>query len=93
MPAHPICRALPGFVADKTKGPDGKSCNKFYKHHPGLTPGIFTMFCAHRTCLGFSLMADQEGPSTAFELVYTRFKQGEQGCMFCAVLSGLAMST
>ena len=77
LPAHPLCRALPSFAADKSKGTDVKTCNKFYKNHPGLTPGMFTLFCAHRKCLGFNLMADQEGPSTAFELIYTRFQSGQ----------------
>ena len=77
MPAHPLCRSLPKFAADKSASSEGKSCNKFYKKHPGLTPGLFKLFCAHRRCIGFSLMADQEGPSTAFQLIYNRFKTGK----------------
>ena len=76
MPAHPLCRSLPRFAADKSASAEEKSCNKFYKSHPGLTPGMFTWFCAHGKCIGFSLMADQECPSTAFQ-VYNRFKTGK----------------
>jgi len=32
------------------------------------------VFCAHRKCLGFSLLTNPEGPSTVFDVVYTRFK-------------------
>ncbi len=83
MPAHPLCRSLPTFAADKSKGTDGKTCNKFYKKHPGLTPGIFTLFCAHRKCIGFSLMSDQEGRSTAFQLIYNRIKTGRTLSVSC----------
>ncbi|DBA80211.1 TPA: hypothetical protein ACH3X1_008104 [Trebouxia sp. C0004] len=72
MPAHPLCRFLPTFAADRSRGTDGKTCNKFYKKHPVLTPGILTLFCAHTECIGFSLMTDQRGPTLHF--IYNRFK-------------------
>ena len=86
MPAHILCRALPNFAADKGKSSQGKSCNKFYKNHPGLTPGMFTLFCPHRRCIGFSLMADQEGPSTAFQT--TTDSEQASDIMFSAKVSG-----
>lgn len=76
MPSYPICRALPSFKADKGKANDGKACNKYSSRHAGLTPGILTLFCAHKTCLGFTLLANPEGPSSVFNILYTRFQNG-----------------
>ena len=77
LPSFPICRRLPPFKADRRKIDDGPSCPKYARTHPLLTPGAFTIFCAHGLCLGFSLMASQEGPRTPFEILFTRFKEGE----------------
>ena len=30
IPAYPLWRSLPDFAADKSKGTDGKTCNKVY---------------------------------------------------------------
>ena len=76
FPAFPLTRSLPHFKADKQRQTDGPACPKYARVHPLLTPGAFTCFCAHGLCLGFSLMASQEGPRTPFELIYTRFKKG-----------------
>ena len=80
LPSFPICRRLPPFKADRRKIDDGPSCPKYARTHPLLTPGAFTIFCAHGLCLGFSLMASQEGPRTPFEILFTRFKEGELMC-------------
>lgn len=77
MPSYPICRSVPPFKADRLRVADGKACNKYSSKHPGLTPGILTVFCAHRKCLGFSLLTNPEGPSTVFDVIYTRSKTGE----------------
>lgn len=75
LPSFPVCRSLPPFKADRRKIDDGPSCPKYARTHPLLTPGAFTIFCAHGLCLGFSLMASQEGPRTPFEILFTRFKE------------------
>ena len=64
MPNHPLCRPLRHY-GEKHDGL-GDSCQKCVKRCPGLTPGIFTCFCPHGICLGFSIMERFEGPSTAF---------------------------
>ena len=49
MPAYPLCRSLPVFKADKEKDKvaGGPAFAKYHCTHPGLTPGTFTVFCAH----------------------------------------------
>ena len=76
MPSHPLCRGLPPFAADLERGNDEERCNKYHRKHNRLTPGVFTLFCGHGVCLGFKLMANKEGPAMAFDLLYTRFRQG-----------------
>lgn len=72
MPNHPVCRKLAryGDLRDDTT----YLCNKYNKKCRGMTPGIFAMFCPHGVCLGFRIMSRHEGPRTAFEMVYERFK-------------------
>ena len=80
MPAFPLCRDLPTFEANSSSAGDGEQCSKFHRLHNQLTPGIFTLFCAHGVCLGFKLMANKEGPAMAFDLLFTRFQKGEATC-------------
>ena len=72
MPNNPVCRKLAryGDMRDDTT----YLCNKYNKKCRGMTPGIFAMFCPHGVCLGFRIMSRHEGPRTAFEMIYERFK-------------------
>ena len=74
-PGFPLLRGLPKFAADKAKDKEA-GCNKYARTHPTLTPGLFTFFCAHGICIGFKLLMRKEGPSVAFEFIFTRFKKG-----------------
>ena len=76
MPGYPLLRGLPSFDADLDSKRDGESCNKFARRHSQLTPGLFTVFCAHGICLGFKLMMNKESPKTAFDLLLSRFHKG-----------------
>ena len=81
MPGYPLIRGLPTFAADSAAQKDGEACNKFARKHSELTPGLFTVFCAHGICLGFKLMMIKESPKTAFDLLYTRFNTGKQNIL------------
>lgn len=86
MPSFPLFRGLPAFAADSDRVSEEERCSKFHRRHNRLTPGIFTIFCGHGVCLGFKLMVNKEGPATAFDLLYTRFKTGDYvSMMLCDV--------
>ena len=58
---------LPKFKSDSLfHRENGKatenSCRKKTKGHPFLSPGIFTVYCPHQICYGFSVMRDHESP-------------------------------
>jgi len=72
MPNHPVCRPLRQYNQN-SGGKASESCRKDVTRCSGLTPGIFTFFCPHGVCLGFSILERYEGPSTAFELLFQRF--------------------
>ncbi len=79
MPAFPLYRDLPAFQANSDKTSDGERCSKYHRLHSQLTPGIFTVFCAHGICVGFKFMVNKEGPATAFDLFFSRLIKGEEG--------------
>lgn len=60
-------RVYPGAVMSY------ESCTKHSEQHHTFSPGIFTAHCPHRTCIGFHLMEKFEGPSSVFEVLFTRF--------------------
>ncbi|XP_077986107.1 uncharacterized protein LOC144440592 [Glandiceps talaboti] len=51
------------------------TCNKFSKGHPTLSPGIFTVYCQHKVCLGFEVMKQHESPATPFKIIKQRFQR------------------
>jgi hypothetical protein len=61
-------------VVDNIGEDDQNSCNKYVLYHNGLTPGIFAIFCPHGICVGFKIMSTCEGPGTAFQFIFHRFK-------------------
>ena len=69
---------LPKFKSDslfhRENGKDTEnSCRKKTKGHPSLSPGIFTVYCPHQICYGFSVMRDHESPRVPFNIFRTRF--------------------
>ena len=69
---------LPKFKSDslfhRENGKDTEdSCRKKTKGHPSLSPGIFTVYCPHQICYGFSVMRDHESPRVPFNIFCTRF--------------------
>ncbi|XP_070549698.1 uncharacterized protein [Ptychodera flava] len=48
------------------RGPD--TCNKFSHGHPTLSPGLFTVYCPHKVCVGFHVMDVHESPATPFNI-------------------------
>lgn len=76
MPRHPLRRLIPQRVTAAQEDGTDRLCTKYAERHKGLTPGVFLVFCPHGICLGYKLMAKFEGPSTAFDLLYSRLKKG-----------------
>lgn len=74
MPAFPMVRRT---KTRRTRAAEdtAMTCTKIVKRAPSLTPGMFALFCPHGICLGFQALKTFEGPSTAFDLLYTRFPE------------------
>ncbi|XP_078658194.1 uncharacterized protein LOC144903683 [Branchiostoma floridae x Branchiostoma belcheri] len=53
----------------------GQRCNKLYGGHPTLSPGIFTAFCRHGVCYGFTILKCHESPRHPFEILMGRFSR------------------
>jgi hypothetical protein len=87
-PNFPLCRLLRTEWKGPDKETDGGECNKGTNKHPGLSPGMFLMFCHHGVCLAFMVMVRHEGASTPHELFFTRFENCpavivyDNGCNF-----------
>ena len=73
FPGFPVTLGRSHYEMDVHKNQDDVFCRKFSGSHPTLSPGIFTVFCRHRVCLGFSLMTSAESPRTPFEIFLKRF--------------------
>jgi len=73
FPCFPSKLGKSYYAIDTQKNNDDVHCRKLSNSHPVLSPGIFTMFCRHRICLGFSLMMTTESPRTPFEILLRRF--------------------
>ncbi|XP_070549105.1 uncharacterized protein [Ptychodera flava] len=77
FPNMPQLHGNGNYVCDKKneqracRGPD--TCNKFSKGHPTLSPGIFTLYCQHKVCLGFEVMQQHESPALPFRIIKQRF--------------------
>lgn len=77
-PQFPVLHLPQQYKADGRGGThdtarDEVPCTKYTQSHPGLTPGIFAVFCPHGMCMGFSIMSRGEGPKTAFDFIFHRF--------------------
>ena len=73
FPGFPVILGQANYEMDKTTITDDHFCRKLSGSHPVLSPGIFTVFCRHRVCLGFSLMTSSESPKTPFNIFLHRF--------------------
>jgi hypothetical protein len=74
MPHHPVCRRQNAYTVDTANKPHS-TCNKFTSRDRTFSPGLFSCFCPHGVCWGFSIMRRYEGPSTAFDMLVRRFPQ------------------
>jgi hypothetical protein len=50
-----------------------EGCSKDGTRHRLLTPGIFTCYCPHGTCLCVTMMQSVESPQTAFRVLLALF--------------------
>ena len=77
FPNHLPYLGLANYGADRYKRTNEQRllCNKITRRHQTLSPGLFTVFCPHGVCHGFTLMDRPESPRTAFEILVTKFKK------------------
>ena len=73
FPNNPQIRGRAKYGADKKRAPTNRECTKDIQTHKSLSPGLFTMFCPHGTCIGFQLMDSVESPRTSFDIFLRRF--------------------
>lgn len=74
MPHHPVCRRKNAYKGD-ISSKHYSTCNKFISRDRTFSPGIFSCFCPHGICWGFSIMKQYEGPGTAFDILVRRFPE------------------
>ena len=74
FPAHEPCRGKAKYAADSINHNE-TNCRKLPNRHRTLSEGVFTMFCNHGFCLGFTLMGAPESPRTAFDILMTKFNE------------------
>ena len=73
FPCYPAKLGKCFYAIESMTKTDDIFCRKLSNSHPSLSPGVFTIFCRHRVCLGFSLMTSSESPKTPFRLFLSRF--------------------
>ena len=73
FPGFPMLLGKAIYSMDSKNSKDDSYCRKMSGSHPTLSPGMFTIFCRHRVCLGFTLMTHSESPKTPFEIFLRRF--------------------
>jgi len=63
------------YAMDSQKTDPEEECRKESENnqHCKNSPGIFTIFCRHSVCLGFSLMENVESPKTPFDILRNHF--------------------
>ncbi|XP_062341606.1 uncharacterized protein LOC134039632 [Osmerus eperlanus] len=74
FPNLPPVRDRGTYTTDRCKK-EASDCRKTAGRHPNLIPGIFTLFCTHGVCLGFSIMEQVESVNVPFTILCTRFRQ------------------
>ncbi|KAH3862488.1 hypothetical protein DPMN_025455 [Dreissena polymorpha] len=75
FPSLPTVHGSGRYEADRKANHDNS--DQYRKEswgHPTLSPGIFTMYCPHSTCYGFSILENHESPQNPFEILKTRFE-------------------
>ncbi|XP_076147300.1 uncharacterized protein LOC143131543 [Alosa pseudoharengus] len=78
FPHLPMKRPRGRFLLDTVRKPEGPAdgCRKYSGHHSTLIPGLFTLFCGHGVCYGFSVMESSESVNIPFTILRTRFQTG-----------------
>ena len=74
LPNHPPCRGQATYKANKRREITNE-CNKEYRKHNKLSPGVFTMVCPHGVCLGFHIMESPESPKVPFNMLMYHFNE------------------
>jgi hypothetical protein len=80
-PNHPLVRHMRTYQADGTQQPDTPAnadeadCNKSKLSSKFMSPGVFDVCCPHGIVIMAFIMPRFEGPSMAFELIFTRFRK------------------
>ena len=76
FPNNPLYNGKAKYYADGRREREKllPGCRKKSLKHQRLNPGLFTVFCPHKICLGFQLMVDPESPRVPFEILMTRFE-------------------
>ena len=75
FPNHHRIRGKANYEADSRRDAVSNVCRKQSQRAPRLNPGVFTVYCQHRICIGFQLMTDAESPRTPFEIFTERLKK------------------
>ncbi|XP_066285252.1 uncharacterized protein [Branchiostoma lanceolatum] len=82
FPNLPLVRGQAKYAKDAQRRPrlrkcrdPSQRCNKMYGGHPSLSPGIFTAFCQHGVCYGFTILKSHESPRHPFEILIGRFNR------------------
>ena len=74
FPNNPLFSGKARYYADGRREELLPGCRKKSLKHQRLNPGLFTVFCPHKICLGFQLMVDPESPRIPFDILMTRFE-------------------
>ena len=74
FPTMPLQQGTGRYKADSKSEKQKDQCRKESWGHPTLSPGIFTIYCQHGICYGFSVLSDCESPKHPFEIFRQRFK-------------------
>ncbi|XP_062381987.1 uncharacterized protein LOC134069870 isoform X2 [Sardina pilchardus] len=78
FPHLPTRRPRGAFLMDRQRREDSQEagCHKSAGHHAALIPGLFTMFCSHGVCYGFSIMENCESVNIPFTILRSHFTSG-----------------
>ncbi|MGH0164535.1 UNVERIFIED_CONTAM: hypothetical protein FKN15_047530 [Acipenser sinensis] len=78
FPLLPLIRDRGNYKADGERKLEESTqfCRKPTVRHPALIPGIFTLFCVHGVCYGYSVMESAESVNIPFTIMRRRLMEG-----------------
>jgi len=97
FPCHPEVRPRIGF-GPSSKSENMRNCRKNYIKGTSHSPGIFTVLCTcrHPILIGFSVMLQNEGISTALSVLLSRFRKLPRVCYYdnaCNMMRSVTLRT